>query len=650
MITFAYDENGSLVERTSPNGAKRTSRYDDDNRLLEEQHFMPNQSTASKINSYSYDQRGLLLSYQDGLTSGAYVYNKKGEKTSETITFGTGATAITKTLSRSYEANGLLKTLMYPGTTGTSSFAYDTNNQLKTYKVPGLAANNDTLTYSYRWNAITEITMPGNLKRTVTLDALQRPTQIEVKGTAAAAQAIMNHRYQYDAVSNILKKTTLDGEYDYGYDALDRLTGATPPESVQSNNQNPNGLPIESYSYDGVHNRESSAHQPGPWKYNANNELSEWAQGSNKRQLTYDANGSTIKEVQGSPATETTDYVYDAQDRLIEVKKNAVSVAKYAYDPMGRRVWREAGSQITWFLYSDEGLIEELNSATNTIRTYGWNPGGLWGTDTVWQKDANGTFLTSNDHLYTTDLLTKATDGAVAWSAMRESFGKTSVRPEAATEYLMRFPGQWEDDVGGFAQNWWREYSLVIGGFRQGDLIDIDLGWKSIYVYGGAKPLTNFDYAGMFAGPSPVEFCKNPRNWKWCVDAEILPKRPDPSPKPAPSSGPKPQSPTGAPEVKKDDCDSCSTHPVLSLLPECEELSLVYTSLKQAMIFEFPDGKEYGKRPTTKGDCPGLGSHWNVRQVSGGPNIGSVFSCPCCEDTGGGPVPRERFSTTRTLR
>jgi YD repeat-containing protein len=50
-----------------------------------------------------------------------------------------------------------------------------------------------------------------------------------------------------------------------------------------------------------------------------------------KRQLTYDANGSTIKEQLGNPVTETTDYVYDAQDRLIEVKKNAVTVAKYAY-------------------------------------------------------------------------------------------------------------------------------------------------------------------------------------------------------------------------------------------------------------------------------------------------------------------------------
>jgi RHS repeat-associated protein len=362
---------------------------------------------------------------------------------------------------------------------------------------------NDTLTYQYRWNAISEVTMPGNLKRTVTLDALQRPTKIEVKGFGPTpgnnGAPVMNHRYQYDEVSNISQKTSLDGDYVYDYDDLDRLTKAEPPALLRQSPENPDGLPVEGFSYDAVHNREFSAHQPGAWIYNANNELTQWGQGMNKRQLTYDANGSTIKEQQGNPVTETTDYVYDAQDRLVEVKKNALTVAKYAYDPMGRRVWRESEGGVTWFLYSDEGLIEEFASATNTIRTYGWNPGGLWGTDTVWQKDANGTFLTNNDHLYTTDLLTKAEDGEVAWSAMRESFGKTSVRPEAATEYLMRFPGQWEDGIGGFNQNYLREFDGTRQRFISADPLGSYAG-PNFYAYVPIQPTRNFDAFGLCWG------------------------------------------------------------------------------------------------------------------------------------------------------
>jgi YD repeat-containing protein len=266
MIRYTYDDDGHLIERISPNGAKRQYEYDADDRLITETHFLPNESTASKTHSYTYyaDARGLLKTYADGKTAGSYQYNPKGEKVSETITFDPqGTNPIARTITRTYEANGLLKSVTYPNQIGSTQLTYDTNNQLQSYKIPGLAANNDTLNYSYRWNAVSQITMPGNLTRTMSLDALQRPTQIEVKGTGNSGIPVMDHRYHYDEVSNITEKTTLDGVYQYGYDVLDRLTQATPPESLQQSAQNPEGLPIESYSYDLVHNRQSSAHQIG---------------------------------------------------------------------------------------------------------------------------------------------------------------------------------------------------------------------------------------------------------------------------------------------------------------------------------------------------------------------------------------------------
>jgi hypothetical protein len=204
----------------------------------------------SKVHDYTYfaDSRGLLKTYADGKTAGSYTYDLKGQKLNETITFATDTlNPISKTMTRSYEANGLLKSLTYPGSTGTSTFAYGTNNQLKTYKVPGLATGNDTLTYQYLWNAISEVTMPGHLKRTVTLDALQRPTKIEVKGFGPApgnnGAPVMNHRYQYDEVSNISQKTSLDGDYVYDYDDLDRLTKAEPPALLRQSSKNQMAYP-----------------------------------------------------------------------------------------------------------------------------------------------------------------------------------------------------------------------------------------------------------------------------------------------------------------------------------------------------------------------------------------------------------------------
>jgi RHS repeat-associated protein len=170
-------------------------------------------------------------------------------------------------------------------------------------------------------------------------------------------------------------------------------------------------------------------------------------------------------------------------------------IAKFAYDPMGRRIWREAGSEITWFLYSDKGLLGEYQTNGTAIREYGWNPGGLWGTDPVWQKDQNGTFLAHNDHLYTTDVLSKASDGTIAWSAEREAFGKTTVSSGAATEYLLRFPGQWEDRAAGFYQNWHREYETAISRFNSIDplgILEINL-----HVYTQANPINRSDPEGL---------------------------------------------------------------------------------------------------------------------------------------------------------
>lgn len=88
------------------------------------------------------------MTYDDGLTRGSYSYNAKGEKTSETITFGVGASAITKTITRSYEPNGLPKTLVYPGSTGTQTASYNSNDQLQSLQMPRRAMANKAGTTS----------------------------------------------------------------------------------------------------------------------------------------------------------------------------------------------------------------------------------------------------------------------------------------------------------------------------------------------------------------------------------------------------------------------------------------------------------------------------------------------------------------------
>ena len=141
-LEFDRRRDGELIEYIK-NERGLITKYDYDNyrNVLNVEH--PDNS----IESWTY-----LPIY-----SGVYVHNLKGEKESETITFGKGAGAFSKTLTRTYEANGLLKSLTYPGTIGSNQYTYDRNNQIKTYVIHGFAANNNTLTYQYRWNAVDSI-------------------------------------------------------------------------------------------------------------------------------------------------------------------------------------------------------------------------------------------------------------------------------------------------------------------------------------------------------------------------------------------------------------------------------------------------------------------------------------------------------------
>ncbi len=227
--------------------------------------------------------------------------------------------------------------------------------------------NGNTIQFTgFVWNKPTQIQKPG-VVRNIALDPLQRPLEIKAQamGSGRASEPngaiVMDYRYSYDPAGNITRRITEDGEYDYTYDNLNRLTSATPPPNVQVSSANPNGLPTEQYTYDAVDNRTSSAHQPGPWIYNANNQLLGYGYGSQQQSYLYDPNGNAAVQTIGDSGApnHTRAFKYNAAERLTEIKDNAITTAIYLHDPMGRRIAKQVAGQITWFQSADEGLIAE---------------------------------------------------------------------------------------------------------------------------------------------------------------------------------------------------------------------------------------------------------------------------------------------------
>jgi len=135
------------------------------------------------------------------------------------------------------------------------------------------------------------------------------------------------------------------------------------------------------------------------WSYNDNNELIS----DTTATYEYDDNGNTTRKTEGG---QITIYEYNDRNRLSTVYLPDGRVATYAYDPFGRRVKKDVANTVTYFAYADEGLVGEYTELGAPVKTYGWKPDGLWGTDPLYQTDGGQFYYYHNDHLFTPQRMT----------------------------------------------------------------------------------------------------------------------------------------------------------------------------------------------------------------------------------------------------
>ncbi|WP_173065893.1 DUF6531 domain-containing protein [Sulfurimicrobium lacus] len=137
----------------------------------------------------------------------------------------------------------------------------------------------------------------------------------------------------------------------YGYDNLDRLTGAVLPTTNYGYAYDPNGNRVSqttgaatrSYTTDPASNRLLAIDSPA-------------------KNYAYDANGSTTNDG-------TNQLAYDAKGRLAQAV-TAAGTTHYQLNALGQRI-RKSGSADTVYLYDTAGhLIAETTPAGQTLREY----------------------------------------------------------------------------------------------------------------------------------------------------------------------------------------------------------------------------------------------------------------------------------------
>lgn len=282
----------SVVDRT-PHGAVRFT-HDDAGRLIAAD---LDEGTGRVSVKLTYDAHGRLIEdEQDGLAV-RYTYDDGGLIASRTLPTG-------QTTRFFYDQGGLLARVEHAG--HTLSFTHDA------------VANEVRRTWA-----------PAGIDLVTDFDAMDRPTRVRLLGApdARGARPVLFERATtFDRTGRpIDAEDSLDGPISFGHDPAGRLT------SVRRRGGE------ERYAYDAAGSLVMASLDAqgtaAPWTVAPGNVLlragdSDFAHDALRRR--------TRRTVRKNGATEITEYLWDARDRLREVRLSGGARAVFTYDAFGR--------------------------------------------------------------------------------------------------------------------------------------------------------------------------------------------------------------------------------------------------------------------------------------------------------------------------
>ncbi|WP_020391989.1 LamG-like jellyroll fold domain-containing protein, partial [Kribbella catacumbae] len=315
--TASYDVAGNPVSLLSPGGVQRARTFDAAGRLAKEEGTGAEVSTATRDLGYDLAGRLATSSSLDGVNT--YTYNDRGMLLRADGPSGTS--------TQGYDADGQLTQRI--DAAGTADFTY-TNGRPTTVTDP-VTRSLQTLGYNLA-GQLSTIDYGSARVRTVGYDAFGRMNSDTLKaGTASVSSAV----YGYDADNNVASKKTTGvagaGDNTYVYDQLGRLTSWTA------------GAKTTEYGWDAASNRIKNGTKLAT--YDERNRLIN----DGTSTYTYSARGALLSKVSGAT---TEAFTFDAFDRMIRS-----SDRDFAYDALDRPV--QAGTaRMRYDGFSDEPVSD----------------------------------------------------------------------------------------------------------------------------------------------------------------------------------------------------------------------------------------------------------------------------------------------------
>ncbi len=482
-----YDMLDRMLSRIRPDGASEVFEYDmAGNRIA-------HQLADGRINRFHHDVMGQLIraEYFDGRTV-TFTYTPTGQRESVTDSRGTTRYAYDnqsrlvsvtqpdgQQLRYGYDVAGNRVSLTTPA--GRQSYAYDALNRLVSVTDP----RNQTTTFVYDAVGLrTRRNLPNGVTTTYSHDLLNRLQGIEHRRDG---QPLASFSYTLDAVGRRLGMTEADGSsLQWRYDDADRL--------VEETHRGADGtLSQRSYTYDAVGNRLSMNvdGQTTLYRYNDLDQLL----GAGTAQYHYDGRGNLVLMLDGNASTE---FTYDAEDRLTGISLADGSVAQYGYDADGRRVSQTIGAETTGYLWDETtqhgDVVLETGAGGAPRASY-----LLGGNELISQERDGALSYYLHDAQGSVRALADAA-GTVTDRYRYSAYGES--RHTGTTVNPYQYTGQQLDERTGLYSLRARFYSPALGRFLSRDRAPMDPlnpAEHNRYGYGRANPITYSDPSGYYA-------------------------------------------------------------------------------------------------------------------------------------------------------
>jgi RHS repeat-associated protein len=397
--------------------------------------------------SYTYDQGANGIGRRTGMSdasgSAAWLYDARGRMIQESKVITGAGTFVTQW---GYNSADLVIWMKYPGNNSGGvgeQVNYTYHPQMALASVAGASHYVPSVTYDaagrmrglgrggvlstthtyYPWNQqggrLQRLSTPGLQDLSYVYDPAGNPTQIQDSITGESQV------FTYDALNRLSTATVSNGpapySESYAYDSAGRLSSKS-------------GL--GSYTYDTTH-KHAVASTANGWAYQ------------------YDPNGNQFRR--DPPGAEVFDFAYDAENRLVEAKKNGVTLATFVYDGDGRRVKATLNGSTTVYI----GDYFEWTGSTSTMVKYYYA-----GAQRVAMRQGSTLYYLLPDHLGSTSLTSDANGAKLAelryrtWGETRYNGGSTPTRYQYTGQYsytadfgLYFYNSRWYDPaLGRFAQ------------------------------------------------------------------------------------------------------------------------------------------------------------------------------------------------------